>query len=53
MISLVLTIILTCWTLSTLYFVRHVLVPLIINRLDELRWQKMHPGMPSWRRSGT
>jgi hypothetical protein len=50
MISLVLSLLFTCWTLSVLFFVRHILIPYIADRIEEARWQRLHPNMPSWRR---
>lgn len=50
MISLILSLIATAWTLSIVYFVRHIFIPYIAERIETARWQKMHPGMPSWRR---
>lgn len=50
MISLVLSLILTFWTLSIVYAIRHLFIPYIAERIETARWEKLHPGMPSWRR---
>jgi hypothetical protein len=48
-----LAILFTGWTLSLWIVISRVLIPYIAQRIDERRWQKMHPGMPSWRRVRT
>lgn len=50
MTSLLLSLIATCWTLSLIYGIRHVIIPYIAQRIETARWEKLHPDMPSWRR---
>lgn len=50
MISLLLSLIFTWLMVSVLWFTRYIVLPYIAIRIEQARWQKMHPGMPSWRR---
>lgn len=44
------TLVLFLWSLPVIFWIERVLIPLIAIRLDERRWQRLHPDMPSWRR---
>jgi hypothetical protein len=50
MISFCLTLLLTTWSVGTLWTVDRVLIPLIAQRLADRDWRRLHPEMPLERR---
>jgi hypothetical protein len=38
------------WAPAAIYGLVHVFIPYTLDRFEEARWQRLHPGMPSWRR---
>jgi len=38
------------WMLNLIYAFRVIFIPSILDRIDEARWVRLHPGLPSYRR---
>jgi hypothetical protein len=50
MISFCITLILTMLSVSTLWIVQRLVIPLIAQKIEDRQWKKLHPDMPLDRR---